>query len=673
MASKQTAAALNRQVNNLRAQIDRHNHDYYVLDAPTVPDAEYDRLMRELEALEAEHPHLVNPQSPTQRVGSEPVSQFGQVAHEVPMLSLANAFEPEELQDFVRRAHERIEVDPPFTFTAEPKLDGLAISLMYVDGVLTRAATRGDGTTGEDVTHNIRTLRSVPLALSSKGVPPRLEVRGEVYMPKAGFDELNARMREENQKTYVNPRNAAAGSLRQLDPRVTAQRPLTLFCYGVGVFDGELPARHSELLARLGEWGLRVCPDVAVVEGVEGCLAYYQQIAARRDALPYEIDGVVYKVDRLDYQQRLGKVSRAPRWAVAHKFPAQEEITVLREVEFQVGRTGALTPVARLDPVFVGGVTVANATLHNLDEIARQDLHIGDTVVVRRAGDVIPKVVSVVLERRPEDASEIRIPEQCPVCQSDVLRVEGEAALRCTAGLFCPAQRKQAIRHFASRLAMDIEGLGEKLVEQLVDIDLVKTPADLYSLTADQLGELERMGEKSANNLVAALEKSKQTTFARFLFALGIREVGETTAQALAAHFRTLEALREAQPDELVLVPDVGPIVAEHVAAFFEQQHNRQVVDDLMQAGVEWPLPPEPAPVDAAFAEKSFVLTGKLQSMGRTEAKAGIQAKGGRVTGSVSKKTDYLVAGADAGSKLDKAEKLGIAILTETELIEMLS
>ena len=672
MARKKTEAALARNVQTLRAQIDQHNHDYHVLDAPTVPDAEYDRLMRELEALEAEHPHRVSPQSPTQRVGSTPVSQFDQVTHEVPMLSLANAFEPDELRDFIRRAHERIEVDPPFEFTAEPKLDGLAISLLYEDGELVRAATRGDGSTGEDVTHNIRTMRSVPLTLPAKDIPKRLEVRGEVYMSKAGFEALNARMLAENQKPFVNPRNAAAGSLRQLDPRLTAQRPLTLFCYGVGIFEGELPQRHSDLLAQLGEWGLRVCPDIALVQGVEGCLEYYERIGARREALPYEIDGVVYKIDRLDYQQRLGKVSRAPRWAVAHKFPAQEEITVVREVEFQVGRTGALTPVARLDPVFVGGVTVANATLHNIDEIARQDLHIGDTVVVRRAGDVIPKVVSVVLDRRPKDAREIRIPQQCPVCESDVMRAEGEAALRCTAGLFCPAQRKQAIRHFASRLAMDIEGLGEKLVDQLVEQGLVKTPADLYALDAEQLGELERMGEKSADNLVAALEKSKQTTFARFLFALGIREVGETTAQALAAHFRTLQALRDAQPDDLVLVQDVGPIVAEHVAAFFQEQHNCKVVNDLVQAGVEWPLPPEPAPVDAAFAEKIFVLTGKLESMGRTEAKAGIQAKGGRVTGGVSKKTDYLVAGADAGSKLDKAEKLGVTILTEAELIEML-
>ncbi len=672
MASKPTAAALTRKAQTLRAQIDQHNHDYHVLDEPTVPDAEYDRLMRELEALEAQHPHLVNPQSPTQRVGSLPISQFEQVTHEVPMLSLANAFEPDELREFVRRAHERIEVDPPFEFTAEPKLDGLAISLLYVDGELIRAATRGDGSTGEDVTHNIRTMRSVPLKLSAKDVPKRLEVRGEVYMPKAGFEALNARMLAENQKPFVNPRNAAAGSLRQLDPQLTAQRPLTLFCYGVGLFDGQLPQRHSELLARLGGWGLRVCPDIELVQGVEGCLEYYERIGARREALPYEIDGVVYKVDRLDYQQRLGKVSRAPRWAVAHKFPAQEEMTVVREVEFQVGRTGALTPVARLDPVFVGGVTVANATLHNIDEIARQDLHVGDTVVVRRAGDVIPKVVSVVLDRRPKDAREIRIPQQCPVCESDVLRVEGEAALRCTAGLFCPAQRKQAIRHFASRLAMDIEGLGEKLVDQLVEQNLVETPADLYSLNADQLSELERMGEKSASNLVTALETSKQTTFARFLFALGIREVGETTAHALAGHFRMLPALREAQPEDLKLVPDVGPIVAEHVAAFFEEQHNCKVVDDLVLAGVAWPLPPEPAPVDEAFAEKIFVLTGKLESMGRTEAKADIQAKGGRVTGSVSKKTDYLVAGADAGSKLDKAERLGVTILTEAELIEML-
>ena len=671
-------AELRRRVEKLRGVIDRYNHHYHVLDDPTVPDAEYDRLMRELRLLETDYPELVTSESPTQRVGAQPIDAFGEVRHSVAMLSLDNAFTPEELQDFDRRVRERLATESgeePDTvgYAAEPKLDGAAVSLRYEKGKLIQGATRGDGATGEDVTHNIRTIKSVPLKLRGRGYPPVLEVRGEVYMPRAGFEAYNARARKSGTKLFVNPRNAAAGSLRQLDPRLTAERPLEMFVYGVGeVGGGELGSLHSRILQKLRGWGLRVCPDAEVVEGVEGCLEYYRAIGGKRDDLPYDIDGVVYKVDRVEDQRTLGYLSRAPRWAIAHKFPAEEELTVVRHIEFQVGRTGAVTPVARLDPVFVGGVTVSNATLHNMDELRRKDVRIGDSVIVRRAGDVIPEVVKVVPERRPADAAVVELPSQCPVCGSDVFRVEGEAVARCSGGLYCGAQRKEAIRHFASRRALDIEGLGAKIIEQLVDQELVKTPADVYRLTIEQLSGLERMAEKSASNLIAAIERSKHTTFERFLYALGIREVGEATALGLASHFRDLAALMAAEEEELVTVPDVGPIVAGHIHRFFGQTHNREVIDGLLANGMTWPVV-EQAVGTGTLAGKTFVVTGTLPSMSRDEAKEMLQAAGGRVTSTVSKKTDFLVSGANPGSKLAKAEKLKITIIDQAELERLLS
>jgi DNA ligase (NAD+) len=661
------------RIQQLREEINHHNYRYYVLDNPEVPDAEYDRLFRELQALEEAHPELVTSDSPTQRVGATPLKAFGEVRHEVPMLSLGNAFSDEEVHDFGRRISDRLK-NEVVEFTAEPKLDGLAISLLYEDGILVRAATRGDGVSGEDVTQNVRTIKSIPLHLQGKDYPQRLEVRGEVFMPKAGFEALNARQREAGEKTFANPRNAAAGSLRQLDSQITATRPLTIFCYGVGLVEGgSLPDRHSKILARLKEWGLRICPEIKPVKGIEACLSYYKKLGEQRASLPYEIDGVVYKVDRLDLQQRLGFVSRAPRWAIAHKFPAQEEMTKLLDIEVQVGRTGALTPVARLEPVSVGGVTVSNATLHNQDEIERLDLHIGDTVVIHRAGDVIPKVDSVVLSRRPKNAKRFHMPTHCPECGAEVEREEGEAVARCSGGLFCPAQRKEAIKHFASRRAMDIEGLGDKLVEQLVDMGMVTDVSDLFSLELDTVAGLERMAQKSAQNLLDALEKSKHTTLGRFLFALGIREVGEATAQNLARYFGTLEALMAADEEALEEVPDVGPIVAHHIATFFRQQHNREVIEGLVQAGVQWPAVEKPSEAEQPLAGKVVVLTGTLSGMGRSEAKERLQALGAKVTGSVSKKTDLVIAGEAAGSKLTKAQELGIEILDEAGLMAMLN
>ncbi len=664
---------MRRRCAELRELINHHNHRYYVLDEPEIPDAEYDRLMRELQDIEAQHPDLVTPDSPTQRVGAAPAEAFGQVAHEVPMLSLGNAFSDEEVTEFDRRVRDRL-ASAPVEYAAEPKLDGLAVSLRYEAGRLTRAATRGDGTRGEDVTRNVRTIHAVPLRLIGKDYPEVLEVRGEVFMDSAGFERLNAAQRSKGEKTFANPRNAAAGSLRQLDPRVTAQRPLTMFCYGIGrVEGGALPGRHNQILQALRDWGLRVSPELAVVTGAEGCLGYYRAVAARRGRLGYEIDGVVYKVNRLDQQRDMGFVSRAPRWAIAHKFPAQEEVTRLLDVEFQVGRTGAVTPVARLEPVFVGGATVSNATLHNMDEVLRKDVRIGDSVIVRRAGDVIPEVVNVVLDRRPPEARQIELPVICPVCGSQILRLEGEAVARCSGGLYCPAQRKEAIRHFASRRAMDVEGLGDKLVDQLVEQGLVSSVADLYGLTSAQLAGLERMAEKSAANLVQALEDSKQTTLARFLYALGIREVGEATAGSLATHFGSLEPIMEADADTLQQVPDVGPVVARHVASFFAQDHNREVIQALQTAGIRWPTEAPAAQEAQALAGQTFVITGALETMTRDEAKDRLQALGARVSGSVSGKTSYVVVGADPGSKLDKAEKLGVKILTEQALIELLS
>ncbi|MGH8373453.1 MAG: NAD-dependent DNA ligase LigA [Gammaproteobacteria bacterium] len=681
-----------RRVDALREILNHHNYCYYVLDAPEIPDSEYDKLFRELKALEEAHPALITPDSPTQRVGSAPVKSFGEIRHEIPMLSLDNAFSDEEVGEFDRRVRERLGQQQRVVYVAEPKMDGLAISLRYEQGLLVSAATRGDGTTGEDVTHNVRTVQSIPLRLVGSDYPALLEVRGEVYMAKTDFEKLNATAEKQGDKLFANPRNAAAGSLRQLDPRITANRHLSFYAYGVGLVRPDtLPPRHSLILQQLRTWGFPVSKYIHTVEGVEGCLAYHREMAARRAGLPYEIDGVVYKVDRLDQQRELGFVARAPRWALAHKFPAEEQMTKLRAVEFQVGRTGALTPVARLEPVFVGGVTVSNATLHNMDEVERKDIHIGDTVIVRRAGDVIPEIVNVVIARRPRNAKPVRLPKHCPVCGSEVIRPEGEAVARCTGGLFCAAQRKEALRHFASRRAMDIEGLGEKLVEELADEKLLTSPVDIYRLAkhAEQLKTREGWGEKSVAKLLAAIETSKQTTLTRFLIALGIPTVGETTAADLAAHFGSMEALETAALQyekqrialhdlphsemekqlaglELRQIPGIGPTVAEQVGAFFHQSGNRHVIEGLRKAGVKWPDTARSAgTVSGSFAGKTFVLTGTLAGMTRDEAKQQIQALGGKVTGSVSKKTNYVVAGSEPGSKLTEAQKLGVPILDE--------
>ncbi len=672
-----TPAATRKKLESLRAQLHHHNHLYHVLDAPEIPDAEYDRLMRELQALEAAHPELVTPDSPTQRVGAAPIAAFGTVVHERPMLSLDNAFTEQAVRDFHRRVTERLELeeDAELSYSVEPKLDGAAVSLLYEGGVLVRGATRGDGTRGEDITHNVRTIASVPLRLTGKDVPERLEVRGEVFMPRAGFRRFNEQAAERGERTFVNPRNAAAGSLRQLDPRLTAARPLDAYVYSVGLAEGgKLPDRHSAVLDRLQEWGFKVCPERDVVQGIDGCLGYYEKLGARRDSLSYDIDGVVYKVDRLDYQRELGYVSRAPRWAIAHKFPAQEELTVVRDVEFQVGRTGALTPVARLEPVFVGGVTVSNATLHNMDEMHRKDVRIGDTVIVRRAGDVIPEVVQVLPERRPKGAKPVKVPKKCPVCGSAVVRVEGEAVARCTGGLFCAAQRTESLKHFVSRRALDIDGLGAKLIEQLVALDRLKTPADIFGLEKDELMALERMGEKSAEKLLASIDRARETTLARFLYALGIREVGESTAMALATHFGKLEPIMRSSEDELQEVPDVGPVVASRITAFFAEKHNQEVIEQLLRAGLHWDEhEPASRPAEGPLVGKTFVLTGTLSDMTRDEAKARILAKGGKVAGSVSKKTDYVVYGDNAGSKLTKAQNLEITTIDEAEFRKLLS
>ena len=660
------------QIGQLRQQINYHNYRYYVLDDPEIPDSEYDRLLRELQALEAEHPELITPDSPTQRVGAQPLKEFSEVRHVVPMLSLGNAFSDEEMADFDERVRKLLG-EEQIEYAAEPKLDGLAINLRYERGVLVQGATRGDGHRGEDVTSNVRTIGAIPLRLQGDEWPGVLEVRGEIFMPKQGFEELNERARNKGEKTFANPRNAAAGSLRQLDPKITATRPLSFYAYGWGELSVDrLADSYSASMAVLKGLGMPVSPEQQVVQGLEGCLAYFEAMAQKRDSLEYEIDGVVFKVNDLEQQQRLGYVSRAPRWAIARKFPAQEALTVVKDVEFQVGRTGAVTPVARLQPVEVGGVVVRNATLHNMDEVRKKDVYIGDTVYVRRAGDVIPEIVRVLPERRPQDAREVVLPGHCPVCGSDVIKPEGEAVARCTGGLFCPAQRKEAIKHFASRRAMDIEGLGDKLVEQLVDQELIRDPADLYSLTREQLTGLERMGEKSAQNLLDALARSKETTLAHFLYALGIREVGEATSQTLARQFGSLEALEKATEEQLQETPDVGPIVATHIAAFFRQPHNREVIEKLLGAGIHWPEVEVPPEEQQALAGKTFVLTGSL-SRPRSEIKAELQELGARVAGSVSKKTDYVVAGEAAGSKLEKARELGVTILDEEQMDKLLA
>jgi DNA ligase (NAD+) len=658
----------------LKLSLERHNHAYYVLDAPSIPDAEYDKLFQELQALEQQYPELASADSPTQRVGGAPLPQFEQVRHAIPMLSLGNGFEDDDIIAFDKRVQDGLASLSEIMYAAELKFDGLAISLRYENGVLVSAATRGDGTTGENVTANIRTVRAIPLRLHGEQVPQVLEVRGEVLMYKDDFARLNQRQRDAALKEFANPRNAAAGSLRQLDSRITAQRTLRFFAYGIGVLEGAaMPASHSALLDWYAALGLPVCRERAVVQGAAGLLAFYRAIGVKRTELPYEIDGVVYKVDRLDQQQQLGFVSRAPRFALAHKFPAQEALTLVQDIEVQVGRTGAITPVARLAPVFVGGVTVTNATLHNEDEVRRKDIQVGDTVIVRRAGDVIPEVVAYVPEARPADARRFEMPTACPVCGSAIVRLEEEAIARCSGGwVKCTAQRKGGLQHFVSRRAMDVDGLGDQLIEQLVDRQVITTAADLYRLGLTALAELDRMAEKSAQNVLDALEKSKSTTLPRFIYALGIRHVGEATAKELARHFGNMDAVLAATEEQLLEVADIGPVVAKSIIAFFADALNVELVSQLRAAGIHWA---EGAGIEIqvkTLTGKTFVLTGTLPNLTRDDAAQRIEAAGGKVSGSVSKKTSYVVAGAEAGSKLAKAEELGIAILDEVALLRLL-
>ncbi|MEY8711516.1 DNA ligase (NAD(+)) LigA [Mangrovibacter phragmitis] len=667
---------IEQKLNQLRTTLRHHEYLYHVMDAPEIPDAEYDRLMRELRELESAHPEKITPDSPTQRVGAAPLTAFTQVTHEVPMLSLDNVFDEESFLAFNKRIRDRLSDTQDVVYCCELKLDGLAVSLLYENGVLVQAATRGDGTTGENITANVKTIRAIPLRLQGDNIPARVEVRGEVFLPQAGFEKINDEARRTGGKVFANPRNAAAGSLRQLDSRITAKRPLTFFCYGVGVLEGgELPASHMARLQQFKAWGLPVSDRIRLCDSPEAVLAFYRHVEDIRPRLGFDIDGVVIKVDSLVQQEQLGFVARAPRWAVAFKFPAQEQMTTVRDVEFQVGRTGAITPVARLEPVQVAGVLVSNATLHNADEIERLGLRIGDTVVIRRAGDVIPQVVNVVLSERPEETREVQFPAHCPVCGSDVERVEGEAVARCTGGLICAAQRKEALKHFVSRRALDVDGMGDKIIDQLVEKEYIDNPADLFTLTAGKLTGLDRMGPKSAQNVINALEKAKQTTFARFLYALGIREVGEATAAGLAAHFGTLEALMAASVEQLQQVPDVGIVVATHVHNFFLEQRNRDVIEQLVhKAGISWPDPVvvKPEEIDSPFAGKTVVLTGSLSQMSRDDAKARLAALGAKVSGSVSKKTDLVIAGEAAGSKLQKAQELGIEVIDEAEMLRLL-
>ncbi|MFQ3249821.1 MAG: DNA ligase (NAD+) [Glaciecola sp.] len=660
------------RVDALKSQLEDHNYQYYVMDAPSIPDAEYDRLMKELIAIEKQHPQLQSPDSPSQKVGGTPLSKFDTIVHEVAMLSLDNGFEEADLTAFEKRLQDRLLSFDNLQFSCEPKLDGLAASILYVDGVLTQAATRGDGQVGEDITQNVKTIANVPIRLRGENIPSRVEVRGEVFMPKAGFEKLNEEQRNAGNKVFVNPRNAAAGSLRQLDSRITAKRPLLFYAYSMGVIEGDsltdLPL-HTQRLEALGEWGIPLCKESSIANGAQECIAYFNKIGEMRNALSYDIDGVVFKINDINLQQRLGFVSKAPRWAIAQKFPAQEELTTLLDVEFQVGRTGAITPVARLEPVFVGGVTVSNATLHNQDEIARLGVQIGDKVIVRRAGDVIPQIVSVVLEQRTDETKEIIFPSHCPVCDSHVERTESEAVARCTGGLVCGAQRKEAIKHFASRKAFDIDGLGDKIVEQLVEANIIKNPADLFRLDMPKLLSLERMGDKSAVNLLNALEKSRETSLAKFLYSLGIREVGESTARNLALHYMTLENIMQADLESLIEVQDVGAIVAQHVFHFMREPLNVAIIEDLIELGIHWPAIEKVSEELQPFAGKTIVLTGTLSKMGRSEAKAKLQELGAKVSGSVSAKTDLLIAGEKAGSKLSKAESLNIEVWDEAKML----
>lgn len=673
MAESSPTAEIRQQVLELREQIEAHNHRYFVLDDPSIPDVEYDRLVRQLEKLEQTYPELDDPDSPTHRVGARVAEGFETVEHETPMLSLGNAFDPDEVAQFDQRIRDQLDL-PELAYLAEPKLDGLAISLKYAHGRLQRAATRGDGYTGENVTANVRTIRSIPLRLAVDNLPDQFEVRGEIFMSRSGFAELNRRLQADDEKTFVNPRNAASGTLRQLDPAITADRPLRFFAYAaIGLDDDAGVNTQSSVMERLREIGFPVSPLMRKVSGLEGLLQFHQDILKKRDGLDYDIDGVVYKLDDFDQQLEMGYVSRSPRWALAHKFPAEEAITRLREIEVQVGRTGKLTPVARLEPVFVGGVTVTNATLHNLDEIRRKDVRPGDFVIVRRAGDVIPEVVRAMTERREQALPEWNLPTHCPVCHSHIEQVEGQADARCSGGLVCAAQRKRALEHFAMRTAMDIDGLGSKIIDQLVEQELVHDPSDLYRLSAETLAGLERMGEKSAANLVAALDRSRKPGLGRFLFALGIREVGEVSAQLLARHFGTLDALMAADEEQLQAVDEIGPIVAGHVHQFFNEPANRRVIERLLEAGVEWQpeqvRPAQTQPLDG----KTYVLTGSLEQLKRSQAKARLEALGARVSGSVSKKTDAVIAGADPGSKLTKAEDLGVTVMDEDGLLALLS
>ncbi|HHE9988511.1 TPA: NAD-dependent DNA ligase LigA [Haemophilus influenzae] len=663
------------QLDNLRKTLRQYEYEYHVLDNPSVPDSEYDRLFHQLKALELEHPEFLTSDSPTQRVGAKPLSGFSQIRHEIPMLSLDNAFSDAEFNAFVKRIEDRLILLPkPLTFCCEPKLDGLAVSILYVNGELTQAATRGDGTTGEDITANIRTIRNVPLQLLTDNPPARLEVRGEVFMPHAGFERLNKYALEHNEKTFANPRNAAAGSLRQLDPNITSKRPLVLNAYGIGIAEGiDLPTTHYDRLQWLKSIGIPVNPEIRLCNGADEVLGFYRDIQNKRSSLGYDIDGTVLKINDIALQNELGFISKAPRWAIAYKFPAQEELTLLNDVEFQVGRTGAITPVAKLEPVFVAGVTVSNATLHNGDEIERLNIAIGDTVVIRRAGDVIPQIIGVLHERRPDNAKPIIFPTNCPVCDSQIIRIEGEAVARCTGGLFCAAQRKEALKHFVSRKAMDIDGVGGKLIEQLVDRELIHTPADLFKLDLTTLTRLERMGAKSAENALNSLENAKSTTLDRFIFALGIREVGEATALNLANHFKTLDALKDANLEELQQVPDVGEVVANRIFIFWREAHNVAVVEDLIAQGVHWETVEVKEASENLFKDKTVVLTGTLTQMGRNEAKALLQQLGAKVSGSVSSKTDFVIAGDAAGSKLAKAQELNITVLTEEEFLAQIT
>lgn len=668
-------SSVKQRIDTLTELLSRYNREYYELDEPSVPDSEYDALFRELQQLEKNHPELATANSPTQKVGSKPLDKFDTIEHEVPMLSLDNAFSEEEFEAFAERVAQRLDRDQPITFCCEPKLDGLAVSILYEEGELVQAATRGDGYRGENITANVKTIRNVPLSLAA-GAPKRLEVRGEVFMPVAAFNQFNDKARARGDKVFANPRNAAAGSLRQLDSRITAKRPLHFYAYSLGVIDEQaeqqLPGSHYQRLQQLAAWGLPVNEEVKTAATVAECEAFYEDILQRREQLRYEIDGIVYKVDAIALQNDLGFVARAPRWAIARKFPAQEQLTKIIGVDFQVGRTGAITPVARLQPVTVGGVTVSNATLHNADEIERLGVRIGDVVSIRRAGDVIPQVVSVMTDQRPENTEAIEFPSRCPVCDSEIERVANEAVARCSGGLICAAQRKEAIKHFASRKAMDIDGLGDKIVEQLIERDWVKSPADLYRLTEPMLASLPRMGQKSAKNLVNAIARTRETTLAKFIYALGIREVGEATAASLAAHFQAFDKVAEASIEALQEVDDIGEVVAHHIHTFFAEPHNQQVVSEL-RGFIAWPEGEAIASKDDRLAGNTYVLTGTLASMTRDEAKQALEVLGAKVTGSVSKKTTAVIAGESAGSKLTKAEQLGVAVLSEDDLQALLA